>query len=157
MGRWALTEAMIDFATSARDVAAVKALFIAYTEWIPIDLGFQGLADEMDSFPDIYEFLLLAKDGDRPMGAVALKKHSDDVCEMKRLFVYPDYHGRGLGEALSIRLMDEAKKLGFKKMLLDSLRRLEAAVALYRKLGFEEVEPYNFNPEDDVVYMERVL
>ena len=69
----------------------------------------------------------------------------------------PHVQRSGAGEALSIRLIAEAKKAGYQKMLLDSLRRLEPAVALYKKLGFQEVEPYNFNPEDDVVYMELLL
>ncbi|UTW55107.1 GNAT family N-acetyltransferase [Kordiimonas sp. SCSIO 12610] len=148
---------LIDFAINDVDVAAVKAIFKAYTDWIPIDLEFQGLADEFANFPDGYEFLLLAKQNSEPIGAVALKRHDDNVCEMKRLFVYPHVQRSGAGEALSIRLIAEAKKAGYQKMLLDSLRRLEPAVALYKKLGFQEVEPYNFNPEDDVVYMELLL
>ena len=147
----------IDFAKTVQDIAAVKSIFQAYSDWIPIDLEFQGLADEFAKFPGGYEFLLLAKKDTQPIGAVGLKKHSSDVCEMKRLFVYPHIQRLGAGEALSARLMKEAKKCGFKKMLLDSLRRLEPAVKLYKKLGFQEVQPYNYNPEDDVVYMEREL
>jgi GNAT superfamily N-acetyltransferase len=147
----------INFARTEQDIAAVKAIFQAYSDWIPIDLEFQGLADEFAKFPDGYEFLLLAKKSNEPIGAVGLKKHSTEVCEMKRLFVYPHIQRSGAGEALSIKLIEEAKKHGFKKMLLDSLRRLEPAVALYRKLGFVEIEPYNYNPEDDVIYMEQLL
>lgn len=147
----------VAIAETDADVAAVKAIFRAFVEFLPIDLGFQGIEAEMARFPDGYEFLLLAKRGDKPIGAVALKEHSSDVCEMKRLYVLPEGQGTGAGRLLCEHLMQEAKARGYKTMLLDSLKRLDAAVALYRKLGFEEIEPYNFNPEDDVVYMKRTL
>jgi GNAT superfamily N-acetyltransferase len=147
----------VNYAETDADVAAVKAIFQAYTEWLPIDLEFQGVSDEFANFPKGYEFLLLAKQDDAPVGAVALKKHDDDVCEMKRLFVYPHIQRLGAGRALSVRLIEEARYAGYKKMLLDSLRRLEPAIALYQSLGFQEIEPYNYNPEDDVIYMELFL
>ncbi len=145
---------VIDYAVSKADIEAVKTLFQTYSQWLPIDLEFQGLKDEFANFPAGYEFLLLAKNMGEPIGAVGLKKHSNDICEMKRLFVDPNIQRSGVGEALSVRLIAEAKKYGFKKMLLDSLRRLKPAVALYQKLGFIEIEPYNYNPEEDVIYME---
>ena len=147
----------IDIASTSVDIKAVKIIFQAYTEWLPIDLEFQGVSDEFTNFPNDYELLLLAKQNGEPIGAVALKKHNDDVCEMKRLFVYPHIQRSGAGKALSIRLIEEAKIAGYQKMLLDSLRRLTSAVALYQKLGFQEIKPYNYNPEDDVVYMELLL
>jgi len=147
----------INHATTQDDVAAVKKIFQAFVEFLPIDLGFQGIDDEMARFPDGYEFLLLAKLGDKPVGAVALKKHDKNVCEMKRLFVLSSAQGTGTGRKLCERLLDEAKEQGYTTMLLDSLKRLETAVKLYQKLGFEEIEPYNFNPADDVVYMSRAL
>ena len=144
-------------AETAEDIASVKKIFEAFVAFLPIDLGFQGIDSEMAEFPKIYEFLLLAKLGDKPLGAVALKKHSDEICEMKRLYVMPEAQGTGAGRALCDQLLIEARKEGYDTMLLDSLRRLETAVKLYKKLGFEETEPYNFNPEDDVVYMKRAL
>ncbi len=144
-------------AETTEDIAAVKQIFEAFVAFLPIDLGFQGIDSEMAEFPKIYEFLLLAKMNGKPLGAVALKKHSDDVCEMKRLYVLPEAQGTGAGRALCDVLLTEAKNEGYSTMLLDSLRRLEAAVNLYKKLGFEETAPYNFNPEDDVVYMKRAL
>lgn len=147
----------IEPATDETDIAAVKKIFAAFIEFLPIDMGFQGIDAEMASFPDTYDLLLLAKTAGKPVGAVALKKHDALVCEMKRLYVLPEAQGTGAGRKLCERLIKEARSLGYKTMLLDSLKRLEAAVALYRKLGFEEIEPYNFNPEDDVIYMRRAL
>lgn len=152
-----MSKLTIERAETPEDVAAVKMIFEAFIDFLPIDLGFQGIDDEMQAFPGYYEFMLLAKLDGRPVGAVALKKHDRQVCEMKRLYVLPEGRGTGAGRLLCERLLDDARALGFSKMLLDSLRRLEVAVALYERLGFTEIEPYNFNPEDDVVYMERAL
>ncbi len=152
-----MSKLTIERAETPEDVAAVKMIFEAFIDFLPIDLGFQGIDGEMQAFPGFYEFMLLAKLDGRPIGAVALKKHDDQVCEMKRLYVLPEGRGAGAGRMLCDHLMKDARALGYSKMLLDSLRRLEAAVALYKKLGFEEIEPYNFNPEDDVIYMARAL
>ncbi len=144
-------------AESPEDIKATKEIFRAFSEWLPIDLGFQNFEAEMARFPEGYVHLLLAKLGGKPVGAVALKGHSSDVCEMKRLYMLPEAQGTGAGRKLCEQLLVDAKALGYQTMLLDSLARLEAAVALYKKLGFEEIEPYNFNPEDDVLYMSRAL
>ncbi|NVJ98740.1 MAG: GNAT family N-acetyltransferase [Alphaproteobacteria bacterium] len=147
----------ITAAESPSDLAAVKAIFRAFVEFLPIDLSFQDIEGEMARFPGDFVHLLIAKYGDAPVGAVALKDHGEGICEMKRLYVLPEGRGTGAGQKMCERLLSDAKGLGFHTMLLDSLTRLEAAVNLYRKLGFEEIQPYNFNPEDDVVYMQRLL
>jgi ribosomal protein S18 acetylase RimI-like enzyme len=154
---WRAPGVVIHKATKPHDVAAMKELFRAYALWLGVDLCFQGFEEEMARFPVGYVHLLIAKKDGKPVGAVALKEHDKDTCEMKRLYLLPEAQGTGAGRAICERLMADAKTLGYKVMLLDSLRRLEAAVALYHKLGFEEIEPYNFNPEDDVVYMRRAL
>ena len=147
----------IEQAKSNADMAAVKTIFQEFIEFLPIDMAFQGVEAEMANFPAGFEFVLLAKLDGKPVGAVALKRHDALVCEMKRLYVLPEAQGTGAGRKLCEKLMHDAKLLGFDTMLLDSLRRLQSAVALYQKLGFEEIEPYNFNPEDDVVYMKIML
>lgn len=152
-----MSEMTITRAESAADITAVKSIFEAFIKFLPIDLDFQGIDEEMQAFPGYYRFMLIAKIDGRPIGAVALKEHDPQVCEMKRLYVLPEGRGTGAGRKLCERLLEEATASGYKTMLLDSLRRLEAAVALYQKLGFQEIEPYNFNPEDDVVYMARSL
>jgi GNAT superfamily N-acetyltransferase len=147
----------VSHATSPADKAAVKDIFRAFIEFLPIELDFQGIDDEMARFPNDYVLMLIAKLDGVPAGAVALKEHTPEVCEMKRLYVLPNAQGTGAGRLLCEALLTEAKKLGYNTMLLDSLKRLEAAVALYHKLGFTQTEPYNFNPEGDVIYMKRDL
>lgn len=152
-----LDKITIDLAINADDLACVKQLFKEYAEQLPVSLDFQDFNEELDSFPKGFKCLLLARKEGQPIGAVGIKPHNDKTCEMKRLFVKPHAQGRGLGKLLSMRLMLEAKKSGYTEMVLDSLKRLKPAVALYQSLGFTEIEPYNFNPEDDVIYMRKDL
>lgn len=144
-------------ATSPGDVAAVKELFLEYADFLNVDLCFQGFAEEMATFPDAYEVLFLARVDGEPAAAIGLKDLGERVCEMKRLYARSNFHGLGLGGRLCDRLVDEARSRGYRVMRLDTLQRLEAAVALYRKRGFVEIKQYCENPEDDVIYMELTL
>lgn len=144
-------------AKAANDIAAVKQLFQEYADWLPVDLGFQGFEQEMATFPDKYLLLLLARQNGQAVGAVGLIPHGANSCEMKRLFVTPKTQSKGTGLALCEQLICRAKDMGYQSMVLDSLTRLEAAVSLYRKLGFTETLPYNENPEPDVTYMRLTL
>lgn len=144
-------------ATTDTEIAEVKRIFQAYAEWMPIDFDFQGFDEEMKTFPDKYILLLIARDEEQVIGAVGLIPHKESSCEMKRLFVMPGVQSKGAGRALCEELMREEKALGYREMVLDTLKRLEAANALYKNLGFEEIEPYNYNPEPDVAYMSRAL
>lgn len=148
-------------ADSTSEIATVKEFFTNYAQWLEathgLSLAFQDFEVEMASFPDKYRCLLLAYSGKTAIGAVALLHHSDQQCEMKRLWVDPAAQRSGAGRALSICLMNKAQTFGYKSMLLDSLRRLTPAVALYDSLGFQPCAPYNHNPDPDVVYMQRKL
>lgn len=148
---------IITVATSPEDVAAVKGLFIEYMTWLGHDLNFQGVDEELETFPAVYCHMLLARVDGAAAGAVALKDLGDGICEMKRLYARDKFLGAGLGRRLSEHLMEDAKDLGFTKMRLDTLPRLEAAFALYGKLGFKEIAPYYFNPIEGVVFFEKDL
>ncbi|MDP1814503.1 MAG: GNAT family N-acetyltransferase [Leadbetterella sp.] len=138
-----------------------KVLFLKYQENLGISLCFQGFQEELDNLPGKYAFptgtILFAKEGENVVGIVALKKLEDGICEMKRLFVLPEFQGYGIGKLLAEALIEKAKDLKYKIMKLDTLGRLESAVSLYRNLGFEETIPYNVNPEDDILYFEKQL
>jgi len=138
-----------------------KEMFIKYQENLGISLCFQGFQEELDNLPGKYAFpsgtILFAKEGENVVGIVALKKLEEGICEMKRLFVLPEYQGYGIGKLLTLELLQKAEDLDYKIMKLDTLGRLEAAVSLYRNLGFEETIPYNVNPEDDILYFEKQL
>ncbi len=144
-------------ATSPEDVAAVKRLFIEYADYLDENLCFQGFDAEMDTFPAIYKQLLLARVDGEAAAAIGLKDLGQGICEMKRLYARPAFQGLGLGRALCRRLLDNARGFGFSAMRLDTLPRLEAAIAIYRELGFVEIDEYYDNPIDGVIYMEAPL
>lgn len=144
---------VIAIAQTPCDVAAVKAIFRDYADYLGEDLCFQGFEQEMATFPAIYDFLLFARSGDAAAGAVALKNLGGGDCEMKRLYVRPDYQGDGLGRRLCVALIDEARRRSYRVMRLDTLARLASAVSLYRSLGFVETPRYYENPLGDVIYM----
>jgi GNAT superfamily N-acetyltransferase len=119
---------------------------------------------ELASLPGKYSMpdgsLLLAFYNDQPAGCVALKKLDESSCEMKRMFVYPEFHGKGIGYALAKAIIDEAKKIGYSTMKLDtSVRQIEAQ-KLYQGFGFKNIEAYYELPDKQknwLVFMELKL
>ncbi|RYG20987.1 GNAT family N-acetyltransferase [bacterium] len=140
----------------------VRTLFVEYQAFLNVDLCFQGFEAELASLPKPYEepegALVLAYWDDRLAGCAGIKPLGEDVCELKRLFVRPEFRGQGIGRSLGHRMVDEAKQRGYLRMRLDTLARLGSAVALYRALGFVEIPAYYDNPlEERVIYMELGL
>ena len=90
-------------------------------------------------------------------GCIGLRRIDEARCEMKRLYVRPAYRGRGAGTALCHRVIDDARQIGYRSMLLDTLPFLDAAIRLYRRLGFEDIPCYNDSPMQDAVYMRLIL
>jgi ribosomal protein S18 acetylase RimI-like enzyme len=137
----------------------VKELFREYEASLPFDLSFQHFGREADSLPGRYApptgCLLLARWDGQVIGAVALRKLDDDVCEMKRLFVRPAFQGQGVGRALAQAIIEQARQIGYKRMWLDTA--MEPAKALYRALGFTEIPPYEEVPIEGAVFMELEL
>ena len=96
--------------------------------------------------------------GDEPAGCVALKKLTDGVCEMKRLYVCKQHRGTGLGRTLVERIIQAARNLGYRTMRLDTVPSIMAgAVALYRSLGFRDIPACCFNPIPGALFMELGL
>lgn len=143
----------IALARTAEEIAAVKAIFQEYADFLGVDLCFQDFGREMATFPAIYDFLLLASVGGAAAGGVGLKDLGGGVCEMKRLYVKPAHQGAGVGRALVVRVIEEARARGYRRMVLDTLPTLKTAIALYREHGFHETEKYYDNPIGGVIYM----
>lgn len=144
------------------DLDTVRRLFREYVDRLDFNLDFQDVEEELEALPGPYAApegaILLATVDDGAVGVVAVQPLDEDgVCEMKRLYVSPDYRTRGIGRALGEAILDTARALGYDTMRLDTVASMEAARALYRSLGFRERSAYYHNPLDDVVYMERSL
>ena len=162
---------VVDRAVSVQDLAAARVLMREYMTFLGENLDFQGIEEELEGLPGKYAAptgaLFIARlSGARggsyagpgePAGCVALRRLDEGICEMKRLFVRPEYRGYGIGRELTLRVIDAARALGYDRMRLDTLERLEGAVGLYRSLGFEEIPPYCENPLEGASFWEKKL
>src|SRR5258708_23125653 len=126
-----------------------------------VDLGFQNLSAELLKLPDMYGppsgCLLLGSRDEEWIGCCALRRFTDEVGEMKRLYVKQTARGADLGRSLTERLVAKARALGYRRMVLDTLQGMVAAQTLYRSVGFRETAPYYINPMVGVSYMELDL
>jgi ribosomal protein S18 acetylase RimI-like enzyme len=144
------------------ELAAVKALFEEYARSLNFSLCFQGFDQEMATFPAKYApptgALLLATVEEQPAGAVALWQQAPGICEMKRLYVRPEFRGHALGRRLAESIVAEGKAMGYRAMRLDTIKSsMATAKAMYQRMGFREVEAYYDSPIADVCYMELAL
>jgi putative acetyltransferase len=149
-------------ATSESDIKEARTLLQEYAAWLGISLCFQNFDRELAALPGEYAppdgRLLLAFEDDELAGCVALRKIRATTCEMKRLFLRPGFRGRGLGRVLVERIIEEARQIGYTQMCLDTLPgRMDQAIALYKSIGFKEIEPYYNNPVAGATFMELRL
>ncbi len=148
-------------AETEEQILQARALLKEYSASLGIDLCFQNFEKELAGLPGEYAppagRLLLAFEDGRLAGCVALRKISDGTCEMKRLYIRPEFRACGMGRRLAETIVDEARKVGHARMRLDTLPSMKAAIGLYRKLGFVEIDPYRHNPVEGTLYMELTL
>jgi ribosomal protein S18 acetylase RimI-like enzyme len=148
--------------TEGPALESIKSLFKAYLGELNEDLCFQSFDSEIDN--PLYKYsaptgaLFIAYYNAIPVGCIALQPLQEpQTCEMKRLYVDPEYRNLKIGDALVKTLLQEAQSLGYTTMKLDTLERLQAAIKLYLKFGFETVTAYYDNPLPSVVYMQKKL
>ena len=149
-------------ATTKNDLDQARELFNEYEASLGISLCFQNFDDELANLPGDYApprgRLLLAREFDQLAGCVAMRPVGPTTCEMKRLFLRPAYRSRGLGRVLVEAIIEEARKIGYTHMRLDTITdRMSRAVELYKSMGFVEIEPYYHSPVDTTKFMELDL
>ena len=144
-----------------QQIEEVRRLLREYEASLNVSLCFQGFEKELAELPGDYApprgRLLLGCDGDQPAGCVALRGLDEDTCEMKRLYLRPEFRGQGAGRWLVRAVIQEARTLGYKRMRLDTLAAMRDAKALYESLGFKRIEPYYHNPHPGTEFMELEL
>ncbi|MBN3756659.1 GNAT family N-acetyltransferase [Paraburkholderia sp. Tr-20389] len=143
------------------DTAPLVAIIREYVRWLDMDLSYRGFEDEMQSFEQTYTwpsgvFFIAEADGELA-GCGGLLRHSDEVAEVKRLYVRPAYRGLALGEQLMKRVIDRAKSSGYARLVLDSVPQTAFAQGLYERMGFTETAPYYANPVAGTRFLELVL
>jgi putative acetyltransferase len=149
-------------AESPTQIAQARELFLEYAQSLGFSLCFQNFDKELAELPGDYAApqgrLLLAEYDGQIAGCVALRSKETGICEMKRLYLRPQFRGKGLGRILAERIIAEAREIGYQRMRLDTVEPvMKDAVAMYRKLGFKDIEPYCANPEAGAMYMELQL
>jgi putative acetyltransferase len=164
-------------ATSGPQIAQARELFQEYGASLGFDLCFQSFETELAGLPGDYAppagSLLLAFDNarsgdvDRATAAGVIALHaftdptlgpSENICEMKRLYVRPRFRSRRIGQQLIDTLITAARDIGYTHMRLDTIvGRMDKAITLYRSHGFKEIPSYRPNPVEGVIYMELDL
>ena len=148
-------------ARGEQEIEIARGLFREYEAELGIDLCFQGFEQELAGLPGEYAppdgRLLLVWIEDRPAGCAALRKLDADVCEMKRLYLKPAHRRGGRGRLLTGALIREARAIGYRRMRLDTLPSMKAAIELYRSLGFRPIAPYRHAPIEGALYLELDL
>jgi putative acetyltransferase len=165
----------ISYATTQQQLDSVRNLMRAFVDWhrqrhqadialINQYFDAKGFEEELATLPGKYAprkgRLLLAKLNDQPVGCVALREINSQSCEMKRMFVYPQFQGKGVGRGLAEAIVHEAKTIGYSLMRLDTSFRQVEAQNLYQSLGFKHIDPYYEVPPEFknwLVFMELSL
>lgn len=136
--------------STAPDIPEIRAMMREYVEWIGLDLAFQEIDEELDGLPGEYVpprgALFVVEDRDRLVAMIGLRPIDERICEMKRLFVRPEARGRGLAKQLIARVLEEARRLGYDEIRLDTLPMMGDAQSLYVSIGFYDIAPYYETP-----------
>jgi GNAT superfamily N-acetyltransferase len=140
-----------------RDLDVTRELFREYSDGLGIDLCFQGFEAELAHLPGKYAApegtILLAWQGDEALACVAMRPVDASNCEMKRLYVRPEARSLKLGRRLVERVIDEARQAGYRRICLDTMPGMTAAIGLYTALGFNPIGPYVFNPVEGALFL----
>lgn len=151
----------IFIAETAEDFENAGLLFKEYARWLQIDLCFQKFDEELKKLPQMYGrpagAIFLCRQHGQLAGCVGVRRFDADTAELKRMWVREHYRGLGIGKALLQPALAFAKDAGYTSIVLDTLAVMHSAIALYKKHGFVECEPYYHNPHEAACFFKKTL
>lgn len=156
------SDVIIKQAATAEEFETAGSLFREYEKWLGPDLCFQGFEDELRNLPGRYApprgRLYIALVDNQPVGCIAMRELTGDICEMKRLFLRETARGHGIGNTLIKLLIADARAIGYERMRLDTYPpKMGKAVSLYKAHGFRPIDAYYENPYSGVLFLELAL
>jgi len=151
----------IRIAQSAADFDTAKQLFLEYAESLGFDICFQNFEQELVDIRVQYGApngcLLLATTGGQAVGCAGVRRWEGGAAELKRMYLRPSARGAGAGRRLLQAALEQARQLGYRSIRLDTLPNMQAAISLYRSLGFDDIPAYRENPFEGAIYLEKTL
>lgn len=146
----------------------IGELFSEYTNMLIAEnpsfkkyLDIQNYDDEIENLEQKYGMpdgrLYVVYFNGQLAGCIGLRNIDNENCEMKRLYVRPEFRGNHIGDHLIKKIIDDAKEIGYKSMLLDTFPFLESAIHLYKNFGFYEISSYNESPMGTLKYFKLDL
>jgi GNAT superfamily N-acetyltransferase len=151
---------VVAVATTAQ-VEQVRALFEEYWSSFGFTPCFQNFGDELARLPGDYVppdgRLALALVEEEAAGCIALRRFDATRCEVKRLYVRPQFRGLGIGRDLLAWVTAEARAAGYTEMVGDTMPVMEQALAMYERAGFERTGAYAEKPTPGAIYIRRRL
>ena len=147
----------IKLVSSAFQINQAREIFREYQLSLGVDLCFQDFENELATLPGKYAppqgRLYLGFVKSALACCIALRPFQEHQCEMKRLYVRPDFRGQQLGITLATTIIADARQIGYRQMFLDTLPTMKAAQKLYGSLGFLEIPSYCLNPVEGAIFM----
>lgn len=148
-------------AATTQHYEAAAQLFRSYSHWLGIDLQFQGFEAELKNIDVIYApprgACWIVMYDEQAIGCIALRPISEQIGELKRMYVLPDFQRKGIGQRLLDVATSKAREFGYLALRLDTLKHMQPAMNLYEKSGFIQIPAYYHNPHPDAVYFEKNL
>ena len=153
-------------ALTEETISQARSLFREYASAIEVEVCLVDFDRELASLPGLYtppdgRLLLAYQEGpagaEQLIGCAALRKLGPDTCELKRLYIRSTFRGQGAGRELVKQAIDEARSIGYRRMLLDTLPSMQEAHKIYRTLGFREILSYQKNPIPGSLFFELRL
>jgi putative acetyltransferase len=137
-----------------------KELFTEYAESLKIDLNFQNFEIELKEINSQYNkpygglIIIIDNYSGEAIGCIGIRRFENKIAEFKRMYIKDSYRNKGLGKELLYQAIKLSKDLGYDRIRLDTLSTMKAAISLYKKFGFVEIEEYRYNPLKNVIYFE---